>query len=69
LNESIFNTEIVNSIRKLNYWAYKIPDIPHIKDNPMRFTPPKPYDIEVKICGKATAVESKQMKKLRLPFH
>ena len=61
MRESDFNTEIVNSIKALGGWAYKIPDI--VPGGGSRFTPDKPCDILGGYKGKFIGIESKQMKK------
>lgn len=49
------------------FW-YKIPDVPFIKDNPMRFTPRKPFDVVGSFKGIPFAIEFKHHKKLNLAW-
>jgi len=66
MRESVFNTEIVNSLRACGAWAYKISDSPAswtMKQT--RFTPDKPCDIIGCYNGKFFAIEGKQIKKVK----
>lgn len=63
MREATFNTEVVNSIKKLGGWAHKITDLPASKVIGMAFTPEKPCDIVGAYYGKFIGIESKQLKK------
>jgi len=63
MRESIFTTEIVNSFKALDCWAYKIPDFPQSILTGARFNPEKPFDIVAFIQGSGIAIEGKMFKK------
>jgi hypothetical protein len=65
VRESLFNTEIVNSLKAADYFAYKIPDTPASMVRGLRYTPEKPCDIIASVNGRFTAIESKQIKKIQ----
>lgn len=62
MRESIFNTEIVNSLKATGAFAHKIADLPASKSRGLIFTPTKPFDIFGCYKGVFFAVESKQFK-------
>ena len=62
MKEKDFNTEIVRTGKRLNYFAYKLGDM--VPGGGSRFIPEKPCDIIM--CskkGRFIAIESKQIKK------
>lgn len=65
MNERIFTTEVMQSLRDQGAWAYKIPDAPITKEilKITRFTAPKPCDIVASLNGKFIAIECKLSKK------
>lgn len=64
MREATFNTEIMNSLKELDMWAYKIPDFPMSwVMRKTRFTPEKPCDIVTMYRGRIILLELKQMKK------
>ena len=63
MRESVFNGEVVRSLRAQGAWAHKIPDLPQSMISGMRFNPEKPFDIVAFIRGKGVAIEGKQLKK------
>ena len=60
MKEAVFCTEVVNSLKHLGHWAYKIPDVPAIKS--VRFSPNKPADIILVTQGYPVLIECKQFK-------
>jgi len=63
MKESVFNSEIVGSLRDFGFWAYKIPDFPQSMIRGSRFNPEKPFDIVGMISEIGVAIEGKQMRK------
>jgi len=58
LKENEVNTEIVNSIKRMGYWAYKIPDPSANSFGKVQATV-RPFDIIASINGKSVAIETK----------
>lgn len=71
MKESIFTTEVLRSLRALNFWAYKIPDTPITKEilSVTRFTVAKPCDIIACRGGHLVAIETKQIRKWKPLSH
>lgn len=65
MRESIFNTEVTNSLKANGWFAYKIPDTPASMVIGLRYTPEKPCDIIASVNGKFTAIECKQIKSIK----
>jgi hypothetical protein len=65
MRESLFNTEITNSLKANGWFAYKIPDTPTSMLVGLRYTPEKPCDIIASINGRFTAIECKQIKSIK----
>lgn len=63
MKEAIFNTEVVNSLKKAGAWAWKIPDMPHFAGSMTRFDVAKPCDIISNFGGRLIAIEGKMSKK------
>lgn len=62
MNESNFVTIINNSINYAGGFAYKIPDMPFIPNNPVRFTGKKPFDSIAVLDGNSWFIEVKYNK-------
>lgn len=64
MREATFISEIMGSIGKAGFWAYKLADSPTswTKDK-TRFTPAKPCDIVSCFFGLMVAIECKQLRK------
>lgn len=63
MKEAVFNTEIVNSIKDLGWFAHKLTDTPRVPG--LRFISEKPFDIFAVAHGTPIAIESKQFKKFQ----
>lgn len=64
MRESNFTSEIMDSLRLMGAWCYKIADSPTSWTKGItRFTPEKPCDVIVCLRGKMIGIESKQLKK------
>ena len=64
MKESVFTTEIVNSLESFGLYVYKIADIPNAARRVIRFIPVKPCDvIACSPKGRFIAIETKQFKK------
>lgn len=62
MNEREYCSYFLRVVRKRpDVFAYKIPDVPRT----MRFIPPKPFDLDVRVGGRAFAIEAKFQKKLQ----
>ncbi len=64
MRESTFNTEIVNSLKSIGAFAYKIADAPSSRMSGMSFTLSKPCDIIGGYRGLFFGIEGKLMKEL-----
>ncbi len=65
MKEAVFNTEVVNSLKKMTAWPYKIPDMPHFPGAKFRFDREKPFDIVALVLRTRpmfVAIEGKQLK-------
>jgi hypothetical protein len=66
MKETQFNTEVMNSLKDLGVWCYKIADSPTSWTSALtRFTPEKPSDILACYKSKFVAIEGKQIKKFK----
>lgn len=65
MNEKLFNTEVVNSLKHEGAWAYKIPDMPSSLMAGGRFNPDKPCDVVGCAEGRFIGIESKQFKEIK----
>ena len=63
IRESVFNTEVIHSLRAQGAWAHKLTDTPASLARAMRFVPEKPCDIIAFIGGRGVGIEGKQQKK------
>ncbi|MBV6342414.1 hypothetical protein [Candidatus Magnetobacterium casense] len=71
MRESVFQREVINSIKTLGGVAYKFPDAVRgeVDDGEggkkQRFIPPKPFDIIACIGGESIAIECKMIKEVK----
>lgn len=64
MKESVFTTEVVNSLESFGLYVYKLADIPNAARRVIRFIPVKPCDvIACSPKGRFIAIETKQFKK------
>jgi hypothetical protein len=63
MKESMFNYEVVRSLKKLGCWAYKIPDFPQSMVVGARFNPEKPCDIVAFVGKMGIGIEGKMIRK------
>lgn len=60
--EKDFQAELSRGLRVTGWWAYKIPDVPHMLAKQARFNPAKPFDGFALARGKFHALELKQVR-------
>jgi hypothetical protein len=67
--EKDFQSELNRGLADAGWWAYKIPDVPHMLAKQARFNPAKPFDCFAVCAGVPHALELKQVRKgLSLPL-
>lgn len=60
--EKDFQAELNRGLRTAGWWAYKIPDVPHMLAKQARFNPAKPFDCFALAGGRFHALELKQVR-------